>query len=82
MATEGTGAGAARDLGRGWKVSPSLAVPAGATVTLADIAGPGALQSFWFGGYVGRDFILRIYWEGQEHPSVECPWPTSSPCPG
>ncbi len=73
MATEGTGAGAARDLGQGWKVSPSLAIPAGQTVTLADIAGPGALQSFWFGGYVGRDFVLRIYWEGQEQPSVECP---------
>ena len=73
MATEGTGASCARDLGQGWKVSPSLAVPAGETVTLADIAGPGALQSFWFGGYVGRDFILRIYWENQTQPSVECP---------
>ncbi len=73
MATEGTGAWCARDLGQGWKVSPSLSIPAGETVTLADIAGPGALQSFWFGGYVGRDFVLRIYWEGQEQPSVECP---------
>ncbi len=73
MATEGTGASCARDLGRGWKVSPSLNVPAGETATLADIAGPGALQSFWFGGSVGRDFLLRIYWEGQEQPSVECP---------
>ncbi len=73
MAAEGTGAECARDLGQGWKVSPSLNVPAGETVTLADIAGPGALQSFWFGGSVGRDFILRIYWEEQEQPSVECP---------
>ena len=73
MATEGTGAGCARDLGRGWKVSPSLNVPAGTTATLADLDGPGALQSFWFGGYVGRDFILRIFWDGQAQPSVECP---------
>src|SRR4051794_28206467 len=60
MATTGTGANAARDMGQGWKVSPSISIPSGATVTLADIDGSGALQSFWFGGYVGRDFILRI----------------------
>ena len=28
MATAGTGANAARDLGQGWKVSPSVVVPA------------------------------------------------------
>ncbi|MDQ2730233.1 MAG: DUF2961 domain-containing protein, partial [Armatimonadota bacterium] len=59
----------------GWKVSPSLNVPAGETITLAEIDGPGAIQSGWFGGYVGRDFILRIYWDGQDQPSVECPLP-------
>ena len=73
MAVEGTGAGCARNLGKGWKVSPSLLVPEGQTAELASIGGPGALQSMWFGGYVGRDFILRIFWDGQETPSVECP---------
>lgn len=34
MATEGTGASAARDLGRGWKVSPSMMVAPG-TITCA-----------------------------------------------
>jgi hypothetical protein len=29
----------------------------------------------WFGGLVARDFILRIYWDGQENPAVECPLP-------
>ena len=29
MATEGTGANAARDLGRGWKLSPSVVIEAG-----------------------------------------------------
>ena len=33
-ATEGTGAEAARDLGQGWKVSPSVDVKAGETFTL------------------------------------------------
>ncbi len=75
MATEGTGAGPARDLGRGWKVSPSMNIAPGATFTLADIQGPGAIQSMWFGGYIGRDFILRIHWDGQKQPSVECPLP-------
>ncbi len=75
MATEGTGAGPARDLGQGWKVSPSVNIEAGKTFTLADISGPGAIQSMWLGGYVGRDFILRIYWDDQPQPAVECPLP-------
>ena len=37
MATEGTGAKAARDLGRGWKISPSVDIAAGATYTVAEI---------------------------------------------
>ncbi len=75
MATEGTGASAARDLGQGWKVSPSINIEAGKTVVIAEIDEPGAIQSMWFGGYVGRDFILRIYWDAQKQPSVECPLP-------
>ncbi|HYH10740.1 MAG TPA: hypothetical protein VD789_00185, partial [Thermomicrobiales bacterium] len=41
MATEGTGADAARELGRGWKVSPSIDIAPNETVTLAEIDGPG-----------------------------------------
>ena len=67
-------AGPARELGQGWKCRPCIRdIPPGSTVTLADIDGPGAIQSTWFGGYVGRDFILRIYWDGQGQASVECP---------
>src|SRR5438874_12979294 len=47
MATEGTGAQAARDLGQKWKVSPSVKIPGGTTFTLARIDGPGALQHIW-----------------------------------
>ena len=66
--------GPARELGRGWKCRPYVEVGPGATVVLADIEGPGAIQSMWFGGSImTRDFILCIYWEGQEQPSVECP---------
>ena len=73
MATEGAGAAAARDLGLGWKVAPSINVESGEVVTLADIEGPGQIQSIWLGGAVGRDYILRFYWDDQEQPSVECP---------
>ena len=74
MATEGTGAHSARDLGRGWKISPSVPIQPGETFTLADIEGPGAIQHVWMTLTPRwRSCILRIYWDDQEHPSVECP---------
>ena len=77
MAIEGRGEYAARDLGQGWKVSPCIDIQPGGTVTLAEIEGPGAIQSMWYGGTGARDHhrttILRIYWEDQDQPSVECP---------
>jgi len=74
MATEGTGAWCARDLGLGWKISPSVRIKAGETFTMADIKGSGAIQHIWMtptGSW--RKTILRIYWDDQEQPSVECP---------
>ena len=74
MATEGTGAQCARDLGQGWKISPSVVIEAGKTFELADINGPGAIQQIWMtptGPW--RFSILRIYWDDQEQPAVECP---------
>ncbi len=74
MATEGTGADKARDLGPGWKISPSVRIGPGETFTLADIREPGAIQHIWMtptGPW--RFSILRIYWDDCEVPSVECP---------
>jgi Protein of unknown function (DUF2961) len=74
MATEGTGARAARDLGAGWKISPSVNIGAGETFTLANIEGPGAIQQIWMtptGNW--RLSILRIYWDDSDVPSIECP---------
>ncbi len=77
MAEEGSGASCARELGRGWKISPSVDIPAGETFQIAEIEGSGAIQSLWFGGTSVRDHgrlaILRCYWDGQEQASVECP---------
>lgn len=79
---KGTGAmaeadpqGASRELGRGWKCAPFIMIAPGQTAVLAEIEGPGAVQSMWLGGNVNRDFILRIYWDDQDIPSVECPLP-------
>ncbi|MEE4312585.1 MAG: glycoside hydrolase family 172 protein [candidate division KSB1 bacterium] len=74
MAVDGIQSEQARDLGQGWKISPCVKIKAGETHTMADISGPGAIQQMWLtpsGNW--RYSILRIYWDGQEHPSVECP---------
>ncbi len=74
MATEGTGARAARDLGKGWKVSPCIRLEPGESRVLADVDGPGAIQQIWMTPAGNTRFmILRIYWDGAEQPAVECP---------
>jgi hypothetical protein len=67
--------GNSRDLGTGWKCRPCITIDPQTTATLADIDGPGAIQSMWITGTTNRNMILRIYWEGQDAPSVECPLP-------
>ena len=74
MATEGTGKNAARNLGQGWKVSPSVRIKGGTTFTLGTIEGPGSIQHIWMtptGNW--RCSILRIYWDDETEPSVEVP---------
>ncbi len=75
MATDGTGASCARELGQGWKISPSVQIDAGATLVLADIKGQGAIKHFWLTDTTeaGRLLILRIYFDGCENPCVEVP---------
>ena len=73
-ATTGTGANAARDLGQGWKISPSVKIAPKQVFTLAEIAGPGAIQHIWMtptGHW--RFSILRVYWDGETTPSIEVP---------
>ena len=74
MATEGTGARAARELGQKWKVSPSVRIKAGQTFVMADIKGSGAIQHIWMTPTGNNRFnILRFYWDDEETPSIECP---------
>lgn len=74
MAVDGTGAACARDLGQGWKVSPSVRIEPGQAFTVADIQGGGAIQQIWMtptGPW--RFAILRFYWDDEATPSIECP---------
>ena len=75
MAVEGTGAVVARELGQGWKISPSIHIPPQSTVTLADIEGPGAIQHIWLTVHpdAWRCLFLRMYWDDENTPSVEVP---------
>src|ERR1700680_4647815 len=76
MALQGTGANSARDLGQGWKISPSIEIAPHSTFTLADIAGPGAIQHMWMTTAANqwRRLILRAYWDNEAFPSIECPY--------
>ncbi|HVR25597.1 MAG TPA: glycoside hydrolase family 172 protein [Candidatus Polarisedimenticolia bacterium] len=74
MATTGVASDQARDLGQGWKVNPYVIIKPGATFTLAEISGAGAIQHIWMtptGNW--RFSILRMYWDDETEPSVEVP---------
>ncbi len=73
-ATTGTGSGASRELGKGWKVSPSVVIKSKTVYTVAEIEGSGAVQHIWMtptGNW--RYSILRFYWDDETTPSVEVP---------
>jgi len=65
----------ASDLGQGWKVNPFVKLPSGGTHTIMDVAGPGVIQHIWLAADPsrGRSHILRVYWDGEETPSIETP---------
>lgn len=71
---EGFASEAARELGVGWKVNPFHIIKAGETFEMANIDGPGAIQHIWMtptGSW--RHTIMRVYYDGQDWPSVEVP---------
>jgi hypothetical protein len=53
-------------------------VAPGATETVLDADGPGAISHIWFTiadaePYHLKRIVLRIYWDGEQTPSVEAP---------
>ncbi|RMF99044.1 MAG: DUF2961 domain-containing protein [Planctomycetota bacterium] len=73
----GEGGKAASRLGVGRKGSPSRPIKPGESHVLCDIEGPGTIRHIWLTTHQDpknlRSLVIRAYWEGQEHPSIECP---------
>ena len=72
----------ASGLGPSRKGSPCIrAIRSGETVVLGEIDGPGVIQHIWMtvtdqtpsGRFVLRDLVLRMYWDYEATPSIECP---------
>jgi hypothetical protein len=55
----------------------ALAIAPGETAVLAEIKGPAAIHHIWTTisaePFYGRKLVLRIYWDGEDTPSVEAP---------
>jgi hypothetical protein len=56
----------------------NIQIPAGTTSVLADIPGAGIIKHIWVtiaceDPMTRRNLVLRMFWDGQEHPSVESP---------
>ena len=67
-------ANSAKDLGQGWKVNPFIRIEPNSTFVMAEITGPGAIQHIWMTPTGNRRLsIIRIYWDDESTPSVECP---------
>ena len=87
---KGKGGMAASHLGPSRKGSPCLNdIEPGATVTLAEMEGPGEINHIWItvdakttdaDCFVLRDLVIRMYWDDEETPSVESPLGDFSCC--
>lgn len=75
-AIDGTGARSGRDLGQGWKISPSVLIGPGETFDVANIDTPGRITHIWMTAHTDywRSMILRAYWDGEPEPAVEVPY--------
>jgi hypothetical protein len=73
----GEGGKAASNLGPTRKGAPQRSIKPGETVQLCDIQGPGTIRHIWITTdqkpSVQRACVIRAWWDGQEHPSIECP---------
>lgn len=72
-----SGGKAASPLGPGRKGAAWKRVESGEQVVLADISGPGMIRHIWMTQQntpeILRGVMIRIYWDGEKYPSVECP---------
>ena len=73
----GEGGKTASKLGVGRKGSPFKIFEPGDMVQLCDITGPGTIRHIWMTTRRDpenlRSCIVRVYWDDQTYPSIECP---------
>ena len=73
----GEGGKAASRLGPGRKGSPMRSMGPGDVQQLCDIEGPGTIRHIWVTTHRSpanlRSMVIRVWWDGQKHPSIECP---------
>ena len=56
-----------------------IGLKAGEKATICDVEGPGIITHLWFtyrvrdDVYANRNVVLRMWWDDEEAPSVECP---------
>ena len=74
---KGRGGREASNLGVGRKGAPARDLEPGEEVQLCDLMGPGIIRHVWITTRNSpgnlRGLVLRAYWDGQDHPSIECP---------
>ncbi|MFD0960970.1 glycoside hydrolase family 172 protein [Paenibacillus chungangensis] len=64
---------AGEHLGKGWKSRPNVLIDEYSEFEMMNIEAEGVIKSIWLTGEVDRGVIIRMYWDDQEVPSVECP---------
>jgi len=83
----GNGGKAASEIGVGRKGAPNRRIKPGEEVVLCDIKQSGTIRHIWMTGdwmdhnwmkdkgrtKLLRSTVIRAWWDGQEHPSIECP---------
>ena len=73
----GAGGRASSPLGQGRKGAPTRVLEPGERVVLCDIEGPGTIRHVWMTTFdqpqIFRGAVVRAWWDGQEHPSIEVP---------
>ncbi|MFC2950544.1 glycoside hydrolase family 172 protein [Marinicaulis aureus] len=74
---KGKGGKAASGLGVGRKGAPLHVLMPGEEIELANVKGPGCFRHIWVttmpDPVLLRGVTIRVYWEKQQHPSIEAP---------
>lgn len=64
-----------KSLGKGYKVCPFVRIPPKSTLEIANYKGQGVIKQIFLTSDRVKfsEMVIRIYWDNEQHPSVECP---------